>query len=85
MGDWVAPVAKHGSKGCSVWTDDGLIKIADCQSTTLLLGAAQANARLMAASPLLLAVVRRLIDDGVSDALLTDALAAYARATQCST
>ena len=81
IGPWVAPVAKFGSKGCTVWTDDGLIKIADCQSATLAYGAAHANARLVAAAPDLLACVKRLIEDGVSDALLYQALDAYAKAT----
>jgi len=80
-GSWVAPVSRHGSKGCAVWTDDGLVHIADCRSTTLLLGARQANARLIAAAPDLLACVQGLLEDGVSDALLYQALDAYAKAT----
>jgi hypothetical protein len=81
MGPWVAPSSNQGSKGCAVWTVDGLIKVADCQSSTLFLGANRANARLMAAAPDLLDCVRGLIENGVSDALLYQALDAYAKAT----
>jgi hypothetical protein len=81
LGPWVAPAAKFGSKGCTVWTDDGLVHIADCRSTTLAYGAAHANARLIAAAPDLLDCVRGLIEDGVSDALLHQALIAFAKAT----
>lgn len=54
-GPWaVAPNSNAGTRGCTVWADDGLVKVAECNSPNLPLAQRRADARLIAAAPDLL-------------------------------